>query len=259
MKILICNDDGIESNGLKALAEEFARDNEVLVVAPRDNMSAVSHSLSLGKPIELREAFNFKNCKAYSVTGYPADCVKIARHVFGEFVPDVVLSGINKGHNFGSDILYSGTVSIAFEAAFFGHNAFAFSAYSHGESDFKLFAGYARKIVEGLLPVSDDKTVWNVNFPDAGSEIKGVRAAKLGNCIYKDFYDEIADSIYILRSETQTDGLNAEDTDIALVERGYVAVTPLAYDRTDVPKLCRADEIVKQINAFGGTGEKQNA
>ena len=241
-KILICNDDGIESGGIIALAERFAEKNEVRVFAPDGNRSACSHSLTLGQTVSLFPYDKIKGCKAYCTTGFPADCVKMARHIFSDFVPDLVLSGINKGHHFGSDVLYSGTVSIAYEAAFFGHPAFAFSAFSHGESDFKLYAAYAEKIVDKLLPLSDGRCVWNVNFPDCGVKIRGVKFAALGNCVYKDFYDKRGENEYVLRSETEVDGANGEDTDVTLIRKGFITVTPLLYDRTDYGKMAELND-----------------
>jgi 5'-nucleotidase len=136
MNILICNDDGIESKGLITFAERLSKKHNVLVVAPSGNRSAFSHSMTIDSSIKVSEVFNIKNCKAYSISGTPVDCVKFAKLYFKDFTPDVVIAGINKGHNLGSDVLYSGTVSIACEASFFGDLAFAFSVNSLGESDF---------------------------------------------------------------------------------------------------------------------------
>lgn len=248
MKILITNDDGIESNGIIALAKAFSVGHEVLVVAPDGNRSGVSHSLTLGSPIKFLP-YELPFCKAFATSGSPADCVKASFHILKDFAPDAVLSGINKGHNFGSDVLYSGTVAAAFEAAFLGVRAFAFSAFSHGESDFESYAEYAKKIVGALLSESDKKTVWNVNFPDTDKALRGVRFSRLGSCIYKDEYVPTGDGVYELRSETDVSTKENADTDIALVNAGFVSVTPLLYDRTDFNKLAdiRNKEILSCI------------
>ena len=112
LKILISNDDGINSNGIRVLTKHLAKKHNVLVVAPSDNRSAFSHSLTLKNKLELNECFDIEGCKAYSLSGTPVDCVKFSELVFTDFKPDIVLSGINKGHNLGCDILYSGTVSM---------------------------------------------------------------------------------------------------------------------------------------------------
>lgn len=232
MKVLICNDDGIASEGLNSLAEEFAKDNEVLVVAPEENRSGVSHSISLGKPLRVTKCSNTTNYEAYSTSGFPADCVKIARYIFN-YKPDVVLSGINKGHNFGTDIMYSGTIAATYEAAFYGYPAFAFSAFSHGISDFVSYSVYAKKIVNRFLPYVKNSCIINVNFPDSEKKIRGVKFATLGKCVYNDYYEKQNDGTYILKSETDFHKGDDLNSDVVSVFDGYIAITPLLYDRTD--------------------------
>lgn len=236
MKILICNDDGIESEGLKILSEKLSLKNDVMVIAPEQNRSACSHSLTLFTPVKIKKYTKMK-CRAYSISGTPADCVKIGFHIFEDFVPDVVVSGINKGHNLGSDILYSGTVSVAMEAAFFNTAAFAFSAFSHGESDFSFFSDYAADIIDNLLPYSDNKTVWNVNFPDNNCKIKGIMLCKLGNYVYNDSYIKNSEGDYELIGTVAEADDNPNDSDVKLIKEGYITVTPLLYDKTDYIKI----------------------
>ncbi len=248
MKILICNDDGINSKGLKILAERLACDNQVLVVAPDGNRTASSHSLSIGKRLKLEEQFNFKNCQAYSLSGTPADCVKFAKLFFSDFHPDVVLSGINKGHNLGSDILYSGTVSIAFEASFFGNVAFAFSAFSLEDSNFELYADYAIRIINLLLPLSSKGDVWNVNFPDdSKSQIMGVKITALGKQLYTDRYESVGENEYILVGELVDHEDNHHDCDIEWIKKGYITVTPLMLDKTDRKKILEVKDKCEKL------------
>ena len=127
MKILISNDDGINSKGLIAIAEKLSKNNEVLVVAPDGNRSAISHSLTIGRPIKINKVYISDNFTSYAISGTPADCVKMANILMPDFKADIVVAGINKGHNIGSDILYSGTVAIACEASFFNNISFALS------------------------------------------------------------------------------------------------------------------------------------
>ena len=101
MNVFISNDDGINSNGIKALAKILSKDNKVLVVAPDGNRSAASHSLTLNKSLKLNKVIGYDGCEAYSLSGTPADCVKFAKLVFSEFKADIVVAGINKGHNIG--------------------------------------------------------------------------------------------------------------------------------------------------------------
>lgn len=247
MKIFIANDDGIDSVGLKALAERLARDNDVLVVAPDSNRSVCSHSLTIRKGITLTEKIG-RGYKAYSIDGFPVDCVKVLMHLFPEFKADVIVSGINKAHNVGADTYYSGTVAVAYEGAYYGIPSFAFSAYSHGEdSPFDLYADYAANIIENLLPISDSKVVWNVNFPNNDVSVRGVKFTKLSAQTYKDTYELLPDKTYRLKSESiplsdiiQNDG---QSSDLALVKQGYVTITPMKTDRTDYVKLAEAENL----------------
>ena len=236
MKILISNDDGIESGGLKALAEKLSENNEVLVIAPNGNRSACSHSLTVQDSIKITEYDKIKGCKAYAISGYPADCVKVARHIFGNFIPDVILSGINKGQNLGSDILYSGTVAIAYEAAFFGFPAFAFSAYSHEEGDFSEFAEISEEILYKLLPFTKKGEIWNVNFPDFNTKIRGKKFTPLGNKVYADEYLCEGEGIYKLHGIVD-ENVPCCDCDIYWNKLGFVTVTPLKYDKSDYELL----------------------
>ena len=241
MKILLCNDDGIESNGIKIFAEQLVKNNEVLVIAPDGNRSACSHTLTVRETIKVNKCDKIKGCKAYSISGSPADCVKIARHVFTDFVPDVVISGINKGHNLGSDILYSGTVAIAYEAAFFGLPSFAFSAFSHGESDFNLYSEYAIKILDKLFPFTNKGQIWNVNFPDKGLEIKGVKFTPLAAQVYTDVYRSDGCGGYMIYGEID-DKIPFSDCDFQWNKLGYITITPLKYDKSDYETLKRFGE-----------------
>ena len=238
MKILICNDDGIESGGLKTLAEKLALNNDVLVIAPDGNRSVCSHSLTVKKSVKVTEYSKIKGCRAYAISGYPADCVKVATHIFTDFVPDVVLSGINKGHNLGSDIMYSGTVAIAYEAAYFGFPAFAFSAFSHDEGDFAAFTKISVEILDKLLPFTKKGEIWNVNFPDFNIDIKGIKFTSLGLKVYADEYLREKDGYVLYGIEDNV--TEFYDCDVCWNRLGFVTVTPLKYDKCDY-------EILKSI------------
>ena len=243
MRILISNDDGINSKGLKVLAERLALNNDVLVVAPSENQSACSHSLSIHKKIKLKEYYDIKGCRAYSITGTAADCVKFAKLVFKDFKADIVISGINKGHNLGSDILYSGTVSIACEAAFFGNVAFAFSAFSHDDSNFELYSDYAEKIIKKLLPISTCGDIWNVNFPnELISDIKGTKITPLGKQLYSDRYEIDENGNYTLVGSLLDHDQNDDDCDIEWIKKGFIAITPLVFNKTNYNKIKEVNE-----------------
>lgn len=238
MKILICNDDGIESGGIKSLAETFSKKHEVVVVAPDGNRSCCSHTITLNSPIKI-EKKETENYKQYVISGYPVDCVKVGFHFIKDFVPDVVVAGINKAHNLGNDVMYSGTVAIALEAAYFGVPAFAFSSYSKEEIDFEKYAGLAVTIVENLISVSRSLKVWNVNFPRENEAVKGIKFCKLGKYVYDDEYVEVDDG-FVLKSSEAMPETEDKDTDVWLINEGYITVTPLKSDVTDDKTLFEA-------------------
>lgn len=247
MKILISNDDGICSNGIKELCKVLCQNNEILVVAPDNNRSAVAHSLSINKKLKLKKEV-INNCNAYSLSGTPADCIKFARLYFKDFTPDIVIAGINKGHNLGSDILYSGTVSIAYEAAFFGHITFAFSAFSLGESNFELYAYYAEKIIKNLMPYSSPRSIWNINFPDKSfSKIKGIKITRLGKQLYSDEYVSCGNNEFVLKGELVEHNENIVDCDVEWIKKGYITITPIVFDKTDYNKIREVKNLCERL------------
>ncbi len=238
MRIILSNDDGIYSNGLIELAKRLYKKHELLIIAPEDNRSASSHSMTVGKPIELKEVQLFDECVAYSISGTPVDCVKMAKLLFKDFKSDLVIAGINKGHNLGSDVLYSGTLSIALEASFFGDVAFAFSSFNLGESDFKKFSCLAEEIVDKLYPISKKGDVFNINFPNCNfEEIKGIKMTQLGKQLYTDRYEKISQNTYKLVGELISHDENCFDCDVEWVKKNYVTVTPIIFDKTDYLRL----------------------
>ncbi|MBR5192698.1 MAG: 5'/3'-nucleotidase SurE [Clostridia bacterium] len=236
MNILLCNDDGIESLGLISLAKQLSKNNSLLVVAPKYNCSAMSHSLTIEKELILTKE-NIKGCKAYSITGTPVDCVKFAFLHFNTFNADIVVAGLNNAHNIGSDILYSGTVSICYEASFFNKISFAFSLYNRVVKDYDKYAVLAEKIINFLLPYSNNGDIWNINFPDENLEIKGAKITSLGKNLYSDRYEKIGENKYKLTGEVISHNENLEDCDIEWLKKGYITITPLVYDKTNFTKV----------------------
>lgn len=232
MRILLCNDDGIESEGIREFARVLAKENTVLVVAPDGNRSGYSHSMSFYKDLSVRRA-DFDGIEAYALTGTPADCVKFADRMLN-FLPDVVIGGINVGSNLGSDTLYSGTVSVALEANCIGYKGIAFSYVDFGASDFKLVAPIAKDVLMRLVPHLSTDVIWNVNIPKDLELIKGIRIARLGKHIYEDYYEPMGEDTYQLRGEPLKHKYNeGDDCDVDLIRDGYITVTPILYDRTD--------------------------
>ena len=166
MKILLTNDDGIHSRGLRALAKSLESIGDVWVVAPDREMSAASHSLTLHRPLRIKEVVP----QYYCVDGTPTDCICLGVHKVLEERPDLIVSGINKGGNLASDIFYSGTVSAAREGTMIGIPSFAISLASHKDFKFQTAARFALRLAEYILDKGLPKgTFLNVNVP--GGEI----------------------------------------------------------------------------------------
>lgn len=170
MKILVVNDDGIRAVGIERLAQCAKQFGEVYVVAPVGQCSAMSHRITVSGELMLKkEQFPIEGVEAYSVSGTPADCVKVALEHLLEEKPDFVFSGINNGHNMGYDILYSGTIAAAMEGLINGIPSIAFSCEMNGKCDVRdEDILYVMKELMDRPALAD--AVWNVNFPSAGEK-----------------------------------------------------------------------------------------
>lgn len=247
MKILIVNDDGIKGRGIIALAKEIAKKHEVVVVAPREEKSASSHSISIHNPIRIREEHLDDSFKAYSLVGTPADCTQAGLLLIGKDI-DLVLSGINRGINCGTDVLYSGTVSAAIEGAICGYPSIAFSMeveWTRKDEDYTKAANWASKIVDmAERQYLRKNTVLNVNIPKVNEEdIKGLKVCKLGKAGYKTEYLLIEDSeekIYEIKGTMNE--VEKDETDTYYLKEGYVTLTPLQYDFTNFKILEEIEE-----------------
>ncbi len=238
MKILICNDDGINSEGIKALANRLSEKNEILVVAPDGNRSGFSHSLTFDRPLVLKKVFLSDNYNAYSFSGTPVDCVKFSLDYFKDFIPDLVVGGINNGCNIGTDVLYSGTVAVALEATVLGHKAMAFSLAERNADDFSDVAEYASNIIDEYYDCLSEGFILNVNIPFTNLEkIKGTKLTPLGVQIYTDRYVKQDDETFILVGEPSHHDKNVDDCDVEWIKRGYTTVTPIVLDKTDFTTL----------------------
>ncbi len=234
MNILVCNDDGIDSEGLIVLAKSLSAKHNVLVVAPDGNRSAFAHSLTISKEIIVKEVFIDKNFKSYSISGTPADCVKFALHEFSEFGCDLVCSGINKGHNLGTDVIYSGTVSAGLEANSMGVPAIAFSSTGREDNLFDVCGVIAVKIIDKLNDFLSCEYTFNVNIPNVDiDKIAGCKFTKLGVQIYTDEYISVGNGVYKLIGEPVVHDKNDDDCDVELNRKNYVTITPIKFDRTD--------------------------
>lgn len=238
MRILITNDDGINARGIITLAKEIAKKHEVIVVAPREQKSASSHSISIHNPIKIREENIDERFKAYSLVGTPADCTQAGLSLLGKDI-DLVISGINRGLNCGTDILYSGTVSAAVEGAIYSVPSIAISMevdWEREDEDYTKAAKWISKVVdiaENNYLRSD--VVLNVNVPNIDEEeIKGIKVCKLGKSTYKTDYvlvEENEDMIYITKGVRNK--ISDDDSDLYYISQGYITLTPLHFDFTN--------------------------
>ncbi|MDY6938971.1 MAG: 5'/3'-nucleotidase SurE [Cyanobacteriota bacterium] len=245
MQLLVSNDDGIFSLGVRSLANALAADgHHVTVVCPDRERSATGHSLTLHQPIRaerIEDRFD-RAVQAWSCSGTPSDCVKLALGALLDSPPDLVLSGINHGSNIGTDILYSGTVSAAMEGIIEGIGSIAFSLASFSHRDFKPAVKFARKLVDRLAthPLPDGMLL-NVNIPAVPeAEIVGVTLARQGVRRYTDLFQKRTDprgkTYYWLAGEVLEEVESESDsslpTDVRAIQENYITLTPLQYNLT---------------------------
>jgi len=247
MRILITNDDGIHAPGLEA-CEKIARalSDDIWIVAPETDQSGVSHSLSLNDPLRLREISE----RHFAVKGTPTDCVIMgARHIMKE-MPDLVLSGVNRGRNCAEDVTYSGTVAGAMEGTVLGIKSFALSqAYTaanrrkpHWDTAVKFAPDLIRRVLKGGMPAD---VLVNINFPDCpASEVAGVAITVQGKR-----------DMELLRIDARHDGRGnpyywiafgrggiagaSAGSDLAALNDKKISVTPLRLDLTDEPFMAK--------------------
>ena len=242
MKVLLSNDDGILSNGIRALIEALSVKHEVYVVAPDRERSAAGHSLTLHTPLRVEEVdakYGAKKC--WMTTGTPGDCVKLAINAIltDEEKPDIVISGINHGPNLGADILYSGTVSCAMEGAMMGYPSIATSLASlrNEYEDFKFASQFIAEFLNRLNKYKiPPKTILNINIPGLEKEdIAGIAITELGNRIYTDDYEKRVDPrgkvYYWMAGKLINEPENAS-TDIAAIRNNKISITPVTYEMT---------------------------
>ncbi|HUE83528.1 MAG TPA: 5'/3'-nucleotidase SurE [Pyrinomonadaceae bacterium] len=232
-RILLTNDDGIHSVGLKKLEEALREVGDVYVVAPEAEMSGAAHSLTLARPLRIRQIDE----RHWTVDGTPTDCVTLALNkiIPDEERPDVCASGINHGGNLGDDATYSGTVAGALEATILGVPGLAFSLVARENFEFSEAANFAitavRKALTEKLP---EGTLLNINIPPGA--IKGVRVTRQGIKNARPVITEHIDprnKPYFWIGEEYFRTSSADGTDYNAIELGYVSVTPLKSDMTD--------------------------
>ena len=252
--ILVTNDDGIDSQGIIALANAMADLGEVVVAAPDRQQSAVGHALTVAQPLRVTRFRRNEKLVGYAVNGTPADCVKITIASILKRKPDLVISGINHGQNTSINILYSGTVSAATEGMLLGIPSIAISLASYDiHSKCDVAAEYATIIAEKLLhdnPLPKG-TLLNVNVPALPKEsIKGIKITRHSNSYWDDYYEKRTDPFgrdyYWFSGLYKIDDMGLDSDDVAINE-GFVSVTPIHFNFTNYEMLPKLESIFGSI------------
>jgi 5'-nucleotidase len=247
MRILVSNDDGYQAEGIKKLTQALSEIAEVVVVAPNENKSAASSSLTIGKPLEPIQI----NENVFAIDATPSDCVHLALCGFLKEPIDLVVTGINLGENLGDDVIYSGTVAGAIEGRFLGLPSIAISLASWKCKHFETAAIIAKRLVEKIekAPLSHN-TIINVNVPDVPIEqIKGIKSTRLGNRHMSEpsIQDQNNPSLYWI-GENGPEADNGEGTDFYAITNNFVSVTPLQIDLTKYSEVKQVSDWLKDLD-----------
>lgn len=251
--ILVSNDDGITSGGIRKLVELMAQLGEVVVVAPDSPQSGMGHAITVGDTLRLRKSdiFHDLNIEAYECSGTPADCVKLAKyHVLKERQVDLVVSGVNHGSNSSISVLYSGTMSAAIEGAIEGTPAIGFSVCDYGANAYfdhidEYVLRITRETIEKGIPKG---TALNVNFPihQEDNPLKGIKLCRQANARWLEKFDERQDPYGRNYFWMVGDFINedkGEDNDEWALKHNYVSVVPCQFDLTNYDSLNKLDQI----------------
>jgi len=238
LKILVSNDDGIDSAGIQVLVKSLREIADVTVVAPHQEQSAVGHAITMQTPLRVFEYHKDGKFFGYAIDGTPADCVKIGIRNLMTEPPDLMVSGINHGSNTAINIIYSGTVSAAREAAIMDVPSIAISVTSHSVMDFSFAAKVAKmlslEVNKRGLPKG---TMLNVNVPNLPEEqIAGILVTKQGKSKWDDIYEKRVDPYgrnYYWLTGNLVEVDHSLEYDQAAIRNNYVSVTPIHFDLTD--------------------------
>jgi 5'-nucleotidase len=248
--ILVTNDDGIAAPGIRALLEVAASFGEVIVVAPDSPQSGKGHAITIHDPLRLKKVSVFEGIEAWECSGTPVDCVKLAKHVILKDRPIALcVSGINHGSNASINILYSGTLSAAMEAALEGIRSIGFSLLDFSfDADFEASRIWAGKVIEYMLSQPFRQgCLLNVNIPKLSpSEIRGMKVCRQANARWVEKFVEGRDPggrpYYWLTGEFINED-TGDDTDVWALENGYVSVVPSMHDLTNYTVLKELSEL----------------
>ena len=248
--ILISNDDGITSKGIRKLVELTRDLGEVVVVAPDSPQSGMGHAITVGDTLRLRKSDIFDGVEAYECSGTPADCVKLAKHhVLKDRKIDLVISGVNHGSNSSISVLYSGTMSAAIEGAIEGLPSIGFSYCDYDPNgDMSHVNEYLVKIVKEALSHGMPRGIaLNVNFPVIQNEnIRGIKVCRQANAAWEENFDERKDPYgrsYFWMVGNFVNHDKGEDNDEWALANNYVSIVPCQFDMTGHHAIAQLNEV----------------
>jgi 5'-nucleotidase len=246
--ILVSNDDGITSKGIRVLVSVMKKIGEVIVVAPDSPQSGMGHAITIGETLRLVEEDIFPDIQAYKSSGTPADCVKLAKHyVLKNRTPDLVVSGVNHGSNTSISVLYSGTMSAAIEGAIEGFPSIGFSLCDYSsKADFSHIEEWIEKIARQVLENGIPKGIaLNVNFPPKQNQpIQGIKIVRQADARWQEEFSERYDPTgrkYFWMAGNFVNFDKGEDNDEWAIANNFISIVPCQYDLT-------AHHAISQIN-----------
>ncbi|MGB0839766.1 MAG: 5'/3'-nucleotidase SurE [Chitinophagales bacterium] len=246
--ILVTNDDGVTSKGIRSLIEAVSEFGKVVVVAPDKPQSGMGHAITISHPLRLNKVNIFGDIEAYACSGTPVDCVKLAIDKVLHRKPDLCVSGINHGSNSSINVIYSGTMSAAMEAAMDDIPAIGFSLLDFkSDADFEPSKKIIKRVVANFINnATPNSKLLNVNIPAIPYEdIKGIKICRQAKARWNESFDERRDPFdrqYFWLSGKFVNEDKGEDTDIFALEHNYVSVVPVRYDLTAYEDMANLNE-----------------
>jgi 5'-nucleotidase len=236
--LFVTNDDGISSKGIKSLIDVAQEFGDVIVIAPDKPQSGMGHAITVNQILRLEKSLIFDTIEAYTCSGTPVDCVKLGIYEVMKKKPDLILSGINHGANYSTNVLYSGTMSAAVEGAMENIPSIGFSLDDfHADADFSEVQRWSKKLIHKALNGTFPENVClNVNFPKySGSAYKGFQVCSQAHAFWEDRFDKRLDQFgkpyYWLTGEFAA-GEELNGTDIDALNKGRISIVPTQFDMT---------------------------
>lgn len=252
--ILVTNDDAIFSKGIRALVDAVRPFGDVVVLAPDSPQSGMGHAITVNDLLRMQKSILFEDLEAYTCSGTPVDCVKLAIYELLKRKPDLLVSGINHGENTSTNVLYSGTMSAAVEGAMEGIPSIGFSlADFNADADFTLAQEVVRQVVKQALENRiPDGICLNVNIPKITlNQFKGIKICRAARAYWEDRFDKRMDQFgnpyYWLTGEF-TNHDDGTDTDLWALKEGFASIVPIQFDMT-------AYHAISSLNEWGFKAE----